>query len=291
MPIKDWFNKKKVRSQKPPTSKRTVPVGIWSKCANCNNIIYQKEVFENNLVCPDCGYHYRLTAWQRIELLVDSGTFSETEPGLSAKDPLKFKAKRAYSASLTTAKKKTGLKEAVITGRGKINGVSLGLAVMDFNFIGGSMGSAVGEKIVRLVELSMAEKVPLVIVTASGGARMQEGVYSLMQMAKTSAAIGRYQRLRLPYISIMANPTMGGVTASFASLADIIIAEPQALIGFAGPRIIEQTIKKKLPEGFQSSESMLKNGHIDMVVERGRLKSVVGELLEMLSSGKVAAHG
>ncbi len=288
MPIRDWFNKKKIRSPKQPTSKRTVPVGIWSKCADCNKIIYQKELFDNHFVCPECGHHYRLSAWQRIKLLTDPETFRETESGLSAKDPLKFKAGKTYAASLARAKKKSRLKEAVITGRGKINGVTVGLAVMDFNFIGGSMGSAVGEKIVRLIELSIAEKLPLIIVTSSGGARMQEGVFSLMQMAKTSAAIGRYQRFGLPYISILTNPTMGGVTASFASLADIIIAEPQALIGFAGPRIIEQTIKKKIPEGFQSSESMLKNGQIDMVVERGRLKSTVSTLLAMLTLGEAA---
>lgn len=288
MPIRDWFNKRKVKLQKQANSKRKVPEGIWSKCADCGNIIYQKELLDNNLVCPECGHHYRLSAWQRIQLLVDRDTFSETESGLSAKDPLKFKAKRAYTASLATAKMKTKLKEAVITGRGRVNGVPVVLAVMDFNFIGGSMGAAVGEKIVRLVELAIAEKLPLIVVTSSGGARMQEGVYSLMQMAKTSAAIGRYKRLGLPFISIMANPTMGGVTASFASLADIIIAEPQALIGFAGPRIIEQTIKKKLPEGFQSSESMLKNGQIDMVVARGSLKKTVGGLLEMLNSRREA---
>lgn len=290
MPIGDWFKKKETSVKQAPASKRAVPGGIWSKCASCNAIIYQKELFESHQVCPACGHHYQLSARQRIELLIDDGSFIETEASLVSKDPLKFKAKKAYVESLKKAAAGTGLKEAVITGKGEIDGFPVGIAVMDFRFIGGSMGSVVGEKIVRLIETAVSEELPVIIVTSSGGARMQEGMFSLMQMAKTSAAINNYDQTGLPLICVMTNPTTGGVTASFATLADVIIAEPQALTGFTGPRVIEQTIKQKLPKDFQSSESMLKHGQIDMVVPRNKLKSTISRLLDMLILKKVV-HG
>lgn len=283
MAISEWFKKDKesIKST-PPAAKRAVPNGIWSKCASCNAIIYQKELFENKMVCTACGHHYQLTAPQRVEFLVDEGAFVETEANLVSKDPLKFRAKKSYPESLEKAKSATGLNEAIITGKGRIYDHEVCLGVMDFRFIGGSMGSVVGEKIVRLIDLAVNEQLPLVIITASGGARMQEGMYSLLQMAKTSAAVARFSQTGQPFVCILTNPTTGGVTASFATLADIIIAEPQALIGFTGPRVIEQTIRQKLPKDFQSSESMLKHGLIDMVVPRPKLKKTLSQILDFL---------
>lgn len=289
MAISDWFKKEK-QDQAPikPSRKRAVPEGIWSQCASCKSIIYQKELFENKFVCPSCRHHYQLSAPQRIDLLIDKETFKETESKLSSMDPLKFKARKRYTESLDKAKRTTGLKEAIVTGTGGIGGHAAAIAVMDFRFVGGSMGSAVGEKIVRLINLALKERLPVVIVTASGGARMQEGMLSLMQMAKTAAAIEKLNRDGLPYVCVLTDPTTGGVTASFATLADIIIAEPKALIGFTGPRVIEQTIKQKLPKNFQSSEQMLKHGQIDMVIDRNELKPTLSRILRFLSTVSVS---
>jgi acetyl-CoA carboxylase carboxyl transferase subunit beta len=282
MPIRQWFKK---RESIKSTRRRPIPGGIWSKCAVCNQVVYQKELIDNFKVCPNCNHHYQLTAWERINLLLDEDSFEEFDKNLSSKDPLNFKAKKSYIQTLEESTKLTGLSEAVVTGKGRINSRPICLAVMDFRFVGGSLGSVVGEKIVRLTEIAGRERLPLVISVASGGARMQEGVIALLQMVKTASAIGYYQQLNLPYISILTNPTTGGVSASFATLADIIIAEPGALIGFAGPRVIQETIKQKLPKGFQSAESMLDHGLIDMIVPRSKLRQTVSQLLNFLSAG------
>ncbi len=281
MGIKDILDLKQTKAEEPP-KKKGVPKGIWSKCAACNKTIYQKDFLKNLKVCPECGFHYQLSARERLDSLVDPGTFEETNSVLLADDPLKFKANKTYRESLDQSKEKTALPEAVVTGWSKINGRLVMLGVMDFHFIGGTMGSVVGEKITRAVENATEAETPLIIVAASGGARMQEGMFSLMQMAKTSAAIARLGKNRMPYITVLTHPTTGGVTASFASLADVIIGEPGAMIGFTGPRVIEQTIKQRLPEGFQTAEFMLEHGMIDMVIERPKIKNTISDYLDMV---------
>lgn len=283
MPISDWF---KAREQvryttvgTPSAEKAEVPDGVWSKCASCRHVIYAGELDDNLLVCPHCGHHFELTAPERIALLADDGSFEETDAGMTASDPLRFGGSKPYADSLASAREKTGLPEAVLTGRATIGGVPVVLAVMDKRFIGASMGSVVGEKITRAMELALAERLPFLAVTASGGARMQEGMLSLMQMAKTSAAAERLAQAGVPYIALLTDPTYGGVTASFATLADVILAEPGARIGFAGPAVIEQTIKQSLPKGFQSAESMQKHGMIDAVVARKDLCEALEQLL------------
>lgn len=284
MPLQDWFKGNDKQTKVSLNSeKRAVPDGIWSKCAACNEIIFQKELLDNFKVCPKCNYHFQLTAWERIDLLLNKDGFHELNSHLETTDPLQFGAVKSYPQSLISAKETTGLQEAVITGTGHLDKKEIAIAAMDFRFIGGSMGSVVGERITRLIEYAIAKRLPLVIVASSGGARMQEGILSLMQMAKTSAAIARFSQIKRPYIVIMTNPTMGGVLASFATLADIIIAEPKALIGFTGPRVIEKTIKQKLPRDFQTSEFMLEHGLIDLIVQRKELKETVGELLEFFT--------
>ncbi len=259
-----------------------IPEGLWVKCLNCKEILYKKEVDRNLQVCPKCNYHFRLSARQRLRYLVDGGSFEEFDPDLNPQNPLNFKDTITYPERIKRAQQKTGLKEAVITGRAKIKGIPVVVAVMDFEFMGGSMGSVVGEKITRAAERALRERLPFITVASSGGARMQEGMLSLMQMAKVSASVGRLKEAGLPYISILADPTFGGVTASFAMLGDIIIAEPRSLIGFAGPRVIEQTIKEPLPEGFQRAEFLLEHGMVDMVVPRKQLKDTLHRLLSML---------
>lgn len=286
-PIKDWFqNKNKYTEVSIDSEKRAVPDGVWCKCDACSEIIYQKELGRNLKVCPKCNYHFQMTADERLETLLD-GPLQELDAHLRSADPLKFAAAKTYEESLLSAQESTGLSEAVITGIGEIEGHRLVAAIMDFRFIGGSMGSVVGERITRAIETATQQNLPLVVVTCSGGARMQEGILSLMQMAKTSAAIKRFKESRNPYISVLTHPTTGGVTASFATLADIMIAEPNALIGFAGPRVIEQTIKQKLPKGFQTSEFLLEHGMIDMVVPRKELRDTVAKLLEFLSPKEI----
>ncbi len=280
-PIRDWFKSRDRYTKVPINSeKRAVPDGVWSKCEACFEIIYQKELERNLNVCPKCNYHFQVSAKERLQLLLDKGNFLELDGYLESSDPLKFAAAKTYKQSLQAAKDTTGLKEAVITGTGTIGGHKVVIAVMDFRFIGGSMGSVVGERITRAIEAAALQALPLIVVACSGGARMQEGVLSLMQMAKTSAAIAKFRSIRRPYISVLTHPTTGGVTASFATLADIIIAEPNALIGFTGPRVIEQTIKQRLPKDFQTSEFMLEHGMIDIVVSRKELKDTILRILD-----------
>jgi acetyl-CoA carboxylase carboxyl transferase subunit beta len=252
---------------------------MWIKCSSCREIIYRKEIEKNFRVCPKCNYHFRLSASRRIQLLADEGTFRPSGNEIASQDPLLFKDSRKYRDRLRDAAKKSGQSEAVVAGAAQMGGRPVQLCVFDFDFMGGSMGSVVGELITRSIETAAREGTPLVTVTCSGGARMQEGLFSLMQMAKTSSALTRMADARLPYISILADPTTGGVCASFAMLGDVIIAEPRALVGFAGPRVIEQTIGERLPEGFQRSEFLLEHGIVDMVVPRNRLKETVVRLL------------
>lgn len=254
----------------------------WLKCTHCNELIHANELQQNSNCCPKCDYHYRLSVSERINSLTDENTFHEMFSNLKPVDSLKFVDTEPYTERLTAAKDKSGHDEAVVVGTCKISSMPVALGVLDFNFMGGSMGSVVGERLTCLIEHALAKKLPLVIVSTSGGARMQESILSLMQMAKTSAALAKLHEARIPYISILTNPTTGGVTASFASLGDIIIAEPNALICFAGPRVIEQTIGQQLPPGAQKSEFLLKHGMIDCIVNRHELKSKLSDLLEFL---------
>jgi len=256
----------------------------WIKCPKCNALMYYKEIEANHYVCPKCGYHMRLSADQRIKLLADEGTFEEYDNNLEPVDPLKFVDKKSYKKRLEEAKKKSGRTSSVVSGSCKIEGEPVELVVFDFAFMGGSLGSVEGEKIVRAVDRALEKRCGVVIVSASGGARMQESTYSLMQMAKTSAALAKLDDEKLPFISVLTDPTMGGVSASFAMLGDIIIAEPEALIGFAGQRVIKQTIGADLPEGFQRSEFLLEHGLIDKVVQRRDLKKRIGTLLKLFSN-------
>jgi acetyl-CoA carboxylase carboxyl transferase subunit beta len=258
---------------------------VWVKCEGCKKTIYQRDFDENLDVCPGCGRHADIDAIRRIATLVDEGSFTETDARLTSTDPLRWTSGKPYAGQLEAARDKTGLAEGVITGRATLAGHPIVLAVMDFRFIGASMGSAVGEKITRAFELALAERRALVIVAASGGARMQEGVLSLMQMAKTAAAAARLSEAKVPYVSILTNPTSGGVTASFAVLADVILAEPGALVMFTGPRVIEQTIRQSLPKGFQTAEFLAEHGFIDEVVDRRELRERISLLLDYLTSG------
>ena len=266
-----------------PKKGKGIPEGLWAKCPSCSRIIYTEQLIKNLKVCPKCGYHFRLSARERLTYLLEHKTFKEIDAGLEPVDPLKFEDSQKYTQRIRDAQAKTGLKEAVITGEGIIGTYSVAVGFFDFPFLGGSMASVVGEKICRLIEKATEEQLPLVIVCASGGARMQEGILSLMQMAKTSAALSTYSKKKLPYISILTDPTTGGVSASFAFLADIIIAEPGALIGFAGPRVIEQTVKQKLPDRFQKAEFLLEHGMLDMVVHRKNLKPTLLKLFKLFS--------
>jgi acetyl-CoA carboxylase carboxyl transferase subunit beta len=259
-----------------------IPEGMWIKCDACLEIIYKPEVERNLSVCPKCNYHFRIPAMERIKSVADDGTFQEFGEDVESVDMLGFTDTKKYTDRLKEARKKTSRKEAVITGTAKINGIDVVLAVLDFEFLGGSMGCAVGEKVTAAAETALAQSRPLLIFSASGGARMQEGTLSLMQMAKTSAALARLSDAHIPFISIMTDPTTGGVAASFAMLGDIIISEPGALIGFAGPRVIEQTIKQKLPEGFQRAEFLIEHGMVDMIVERTKLKGTLTQILRFL---------
>jgi len=261
--------------------KREIPEGLWTKCEGCSQPIYNKTLEENLNVCPKCDYHFTLGAKERIKFLIDEATFQEHDSDMESCDPLRFKGQKSYEDKLRQDQQTTGLLEAIITGEGDINGKKIVIGVTDSRFIMGSMGSVVGEKISRIVEASIEKRAPLVIVSGSGGgARMYEGMLSLMQMAKTSASLARHHQKGLLYISVLTNPTMAGVMASFAGLGDIIIAEPKALIGFTGPRVIEQTIHQKLPEGFQKSEFLLEHGLIDMIVHRKNLKPVLSQLID-----------
>lgn len=277
----DLFKKSKYFTVR-QDAKRDIPEGLWVKCEQCRGVLFSKDLERNLKVCSKCGYHFRLTAEERLGTILDQGSFTEYDPDFAARDPLGFPS---YQEKLEATRENTGLREAVLTGEGLIAGRRVVIVVMDSHFIMGSMSTAVGEKITRAVDAAREKHLPLIIVTASGGARMQEGMPALMQMTKTSMAVGRYARSRLPYISVLTDPTMGGVTASFAFLADIILAEPGALIGFAGPRVIEQTIRQKLPEGFQRAEYLLEHGFVDDVVPRPRLAELLGRLIALHEGG------
>lgn len=256
--------------------------GLWIKCNNCGEIIYKKEIEKNLKVCPKCNYHFRLSAKEWIDILTDQNSFHELWAEMESIDPLDFKDRVRYSDKLKESQKQTGIKDAFVSGYGLINDLFVNIGIFDFNFMGGSMGAVVGEKVTRLVEKATDEQSNLLIVTSSGGARMQEGIFSLLQMAKTNAALSRLNKTKTLYIALLTDPTTGGVAASFASVADIIIAEPKALIGFAGPRVISDTIGQKLPEGFQRSEFLLDHGMIDMVVERKVIKKTIAQLIRLL---------
>ncbi len=264
--------------------KKEMPDGLWTKCEGCLETLYNKTLEENLKVCPKCNYHFGLTAYERINILFDKDTFSEFDKDMLAVDPLDFKGPKTYREKLKQDQESTGLKDAVISGEGKIEGKQAVIAVTDSRFIMGSMGSVVGEKITRAIEYATKHKLPVVIVSGSGGgARMYEGMYSLMQMAKTCAALSYHHKERLLYVSVLTNPTMAGIMASFAGVGDIIMAEPNALIGFTGPRVIEQTIRQKLPIGFQRSEFLLDHGLIDMIVHRKNMKNNLSQLLDYFS--------
>jgi len=273
-----WFKREK-KPMEVPDERRVVTEGLWIKCDGCKDPLWKKDLEGNLHVCPKCNHHYKISAYDRINLLMDQG-WTEHDASLYSTDPLNFKANKAYKESLQSLPAKVGVQEAVVNVQGTMNGVPVVLSAMEYNFIGGSMGSVVGEKITRAIERSIERRSALVIVSCSGGARMQEGALSLMQMAKISSALARLDQERLPYISVLTDPTTGGVTASFAMLGDLNIGEPGALIGFAGPRVIEQTIRQKLPEGFQRSEFLLEHGMIDAIVHRKEMKDFITKSLK-----------
>ncbi|MDD4956526.1 MAG: acetyl-CoA carboxylase, carboxyltransferase subunit beta [Candidatus Omnitrophica bacterium] len=281
-----FFSKKPMFGGK---KKKEIPGGLWTKCPDCGEMLYKKTLNDNHKVCPKCDHHFRLGAYERIDVVADAGTFKEYYRDMQSRDPLKFKGPSDYPGKIKRDQKTTGLKEAAVVGEALLNGKRIALGITDCRFLMGSMGSVVGEKIARIIELATKDDIPLVIVSGSGGgARMYEGMLSLMQMAKTSAALDRLNRKGGLFISVLTNPTMAGVMASFASLGDIILAEPQALIGFTGPRVIQQTIKQDLPEGFQSSEFLLDHGLIDMIVHRKDLKGRLYSIMEYFDRTGVA---
>ncbi len=273
-----WF-KRKVEEPAGPRRKVVIAEGLWIKCDSCKEIIYRAEIERAGRVCPKCRYPFRISARERIASLADAGSFEERDARLASVDPLRFKDTKWYRDRLKSAREKTSLEEAVVTGIARIGGLPTVLCVFEFAFLGGSMGSVVGEKLTRAIELAIDKQLPVIIVSASGGARMQEGILSLMQMAKTAMALERLGQQGLPYLSVLTDPTTGGVTASFAMLGDVILAEPRALIGFAGPRVIAETIRQPLPEGFQRSEFLLEHGQLDLIVERRDLKETLRRLL------------
>lgn len=276
-----WFSRAKAPKPSLEEAERSqLPDDIWTKCPECSAILYTKELRKTFGVCLKCSYHFRLTAAQRIPLLADRHSFVELDAHLHAADPLNFRDTKKYKERIKKAEKSSGASEAVVTGRARILNVPVMLGVFEFTFLGGSMGSVVGEKLARMIEVGREEKRPVIIVSASGGARMQEGILSLMQMAKVSAALARLGQSRIPYISVLTDPTTGGVAASFAMLGDVILAEPKALIGFAGPRVIEQTIRQKLPEGFQRSEFLLEHGMLDRIVTRAQMRDEIALILK-----------
>ena len=279
-----WFKRQSVELDS-SGEKKIRTEGLWVKCEGCRQIIWKKDLEENLNVCPKCGKHFRIDARTRLANLFDNGDYETFSSNLSSTDPLKFVDLKPYSERLKRAQEETGLTDAVINSRGKLNGRPIIISAMEYSFIGGSMGSVVGEVITRAVELALESKEPLIIISASGGARMMEGVLSLMQLAKISAALARLDEARVPYISVLTDPTTGGVTASFAMLGDLNIAEPGALIGFAGPRVIEQTIRQKLPAGFQRSEFLLEHGMLDAVVHRKEMKAYIGRALDFMTPG------
>ncbi|MBM4171326.1 MAG: acetyl-CoA carboxylase carboxyltransferase subunit beta [Ignavibacteria bacterium] len=278
-----WFKRSK-ENISPESRKTDLPDGQWSKCEDCGEIIHNKQLEVNLWMCPKCQYHFRIGSDQYISFIFDKNSFKEYDKKMRSGDPLEFEDTKRYKDRINATIKKSGLNDAIKTGVGKIEGQKAAFACMDFGFIGGSMGSVVGEKIARIIDVAYEDKIPLVIISQSGGARMMEGAFSLMQMAKTSARLARHADAKLPFISVLTDPTTGGVTASYAMLGDVIIAEPKALIGFAGPRVIRQTIGRDLPEGFQRSEFLLENGFIDFIVNRKQLKEKLSHLLFYFNS-------
>lgn len=276
-----WFLRSRVGIQKQDEAQREMPDNLWTKCDSCKAVIYKKQLEEALYTCPECGKHFRIGSTQYISLLFDKGTFVEYDTDVRSADPLEFVDTKPYFERLEGAYAKS-VSDALTVGMGTIEGREISFGCMNFNFIGGSMGSVVGEKFARAARRSLEKRVPLVVISASGGARMQEAAFSLMQMAKTSALLAQLERAGIPFISILTDPTTGGVSASFAMLGDVIIAEPGALIGFAGPRVIEQTIRKKLPEGFQRSEFLLEHGFVDMIVHRKNLRTQLAQLLSFM---------
>jgi acetyl-CoA carboxylase carboxyl transferase subunit beta len=278
-----WFRKPKQPLKS--ADKRDLPSDVFDKCGGCGEIVYGERLARNAQVCPECGFHFRIPPDKYLELLLDPDTFEERDPEFRSRDPLEFEDLKLYSIRLAAAESKLGKGEGVIVGEGILDGIPVCIGVMDFRFLGGSMGSVVGEKIARIARRALELRRPLIMVSASGGARMQEGIYSLMQLAKTSAVLARLHEAGLPYISILTDPTTGGTTASFAMLGDVHLAEPRALVGFAGPRVIEETIKQRLPEGFQRSEFLLEHGMVDRIVDRRELKDTVALLLRHMWAG------
>jgi acetyl-CoA carboxylase carboxyl transferase subunit beta len=278
------FDKPSFNSDK----KRDFPEGLWQKCPSCGEMIHNLELVQNLRVCPKCDHHFTVGARDRIEQLIDDGTFTERDAGMKSVDILKFTGQASYTDRLRSYQKKTGLKDAVITGTGKIEGQPVAIGVMDFNFIAATMGSVVGEKLTRMIEHATSEGIAAIIVSASGGARMYEGVISLMQMAKTCGALALHAQAQLPYISILTHPTTGGVSASFATIGDINLAEPKAMIGFAGPRVIKETTHQDLPAGFQTAEFLEEHGLVDLIVHRKKMRETVASLLRYLAPATVA---
>jgi len=279
-----WFKKARKPIAVSKSKSSRVPEGLWVKCSGCAQAIYNKDLAANVNVCPKCGHHFRMSAAERLRLLFDDQTWTEYDKDLVSTDPLQFHDTKPYRTRLEASIETTGLKDAIIIASGRVEGIETMVGSMEYGFIGGSMGVVVGEKITRAIERAIERRCPVVVVCCSGGARMMEGALSLMQMAKISGALARLDRARLPYISILTDPTTGGVTASYAMLGDLNIAEPKALIGFAGPRVIEQTIRQKLPEGFQRSEFLLDKGMIDLIVDRREMKSVIARALRFMGA-------
>ncbi len=277
-----WFKKEKTPKQPQAERRLRMPEGLWVKCEACKEMVYKKEVLRNVNVCPKCNYHFRISARERVESLLDDGQYEEFDADIAPRDALEFRDTKPYATRLVEYQERTGMLDAFVSCTGTIGGHAVIVGVMEYGFMGGSMGSVVGEKVTRCAERALRDAAPLIVVSCSGGARMQEGALSLMQMAKISAALARLDDARLPFLSILTDPTTGGVTASFAMLGDVNLAEPRALIGFAGPRVIEQTIRQKLPAGFQRSEFLLEHGMVDMVVERTQLRSVLLACLDFM---------
>jgi acetyl-CoA carboxylase carboxyl transferase subunit beta len=285
-----WFKKTRKPIESTGDKPSRVPEGLWVKCPGCAQIIYNKDLDKNQQVCPKCAHHFRIGAAERLRGLFDDGDWAEHFPNLTSNDPLTFTDTKPYRQRLETTIAKTGMRDAIIVATGKLEGLDVVVAAMEYSFIGGSMGVVMGEKITRAVEIALDRQQPVIIISCSGGARMMEGALSLMQMAKVSAALARLDRARLPFISVLTDPTTGGVTASFAMLGDLNIAEPKALIGFAGPRVIEQTIRQKLPEGFQRSEFLLAHGMLDLIVDRREMKSTIARALKFMGATVGAAQ-
>jgi len=277
-----WFKRREEKKPSSGTEKTSIPQGVWEKCPSCKQFLYHKELKANLKVCPKCNYHFRIEAVARLQMLFDDGDYKEIETGVVSTDPLEFNDHKSYKDRLEVYHKKAGKTDAVRCAIGTINGQTTVICCMDFAFMGGSMGSVVGEKITRSIERALELKAPVIVISASGGARMQEGALSLMQMGKVSLALAKLDKARLPFISILTDPTTGGTTASYAMLGDLNIAEPKALIGFAGPRVIQQTIRQDLPEGFQRSEFLLDNGMLDRIVERKQMREELIRMIDLL---------